>query len=108
MVVLHIISRWSNGSWEQNLLGVGVGIYSVTISDQSGCHHVMEYEITEPEPFYLQAMDDQVICYGMTTEIGVGIITGGVAPYTIVWDNDDQGMTTSKSNRDNNLFRSCC
>jgi gliding motility-associated-like protein len=86
--------EWSNGSWEQNLIGVGVGIYSVTISDQSGCHHVMEYEITEPEPFYLQAMDDQVICYGMTTEIGIGIITGGVAPYTIVWDNDDQGMTT--------------
>lgn len=89
--------EWSNGSWQQDLVGIAAGNYSVTISDQSGCHYEMEYEITEPDPFYIQIMDDQTICYGMTTEIGIGIITGGVEPYTIVWDNQDQGMSTMVS-----------
>ncbi len=86
--------EWNTGSWQQNLIGVIAGLYSITISDQSGCHYEMEYEVTQPEPFYLQPMDNPTICYGMTTEIGVGIISGSVPPYTILWSNDDYGMTT--------------
>lgn len=86
--------EWSNGSWQQNLIEVSAGIYSVTISDQSGCHYIMEYEITEPAPFYLQIMDNPTICYGMITEIGIGIIEGGTEPYTVSWSNYGSGMTT--------------
>jgi hypothetical protein len=85
---------WSNGSWLQDQIGVPAGMYSVTVSDQSHCHYEMAFEVTEPDPFYIQAMDDPTICYGQTIEIGVGIISGSIPPYTIVWSNDDNGMTT--------------
>jgi gliding motility-associated-like protein len=86
--------EWNTGSWQQNLIGVTAGLYSVTATDQSGCHFELEYEITQPLPFYVQPMDNPTICYGMTTEIGIGIISGSVPPYTILWSNDDNGMTT--------------
>jgi len=89
--------EWNNGSWQQHLIGVEAATYSVTVTDQSGCHFELTYDVTEPAPFYIQAMDNPTICYGMTTEIGIGIIQGSVAPYTIVWSNSDTGMTTDVS-----------
>ncbi len=86
--------EWNTGSWQQNLIGVEAGIYSVTVTDNSGCKFFMSYEVSEPDPFYLQPMDNVTICYGMTAEIGIGIISGSVPPYTILWSNDDMGMTT--------------
>ncbi|PLX07862.1 MAG: hypothetical protein C0596_08965 [Marinilabiliales bacterium] len=86
--------EWNTGSWMQNQVSVEAGHYYVTVTDDSNCHFVMDYEITEPEAFYIQAMDNPTICYGQTAEIGIGIITGSVPPYTIVWSNDDNGMTT--------------
>lgn len=85
---------WSTGSWQQNLLGVPAGTYYVTATDQSYCHYEMSFTVNQPDPFYIQAMDDPTICHGMSTEIGIGIISGAVPPYTIVWSNNDQGMTT--------------
>jgi gliding motility-associated-like protein len=87
--------EWSNGSWQEDLIGVTAGSYTVTATDQSYCHYSLTFEVTEPAPFYIQTMDDPTICYGMSTEIGIGIIEGGTTPYTIIWDNDDQGMTTN-------------
>ncbi len=86
--------EWSNGSWQEDLIGVPAGIYTVTATDLSYCHYSMTFEVTEPEPFYIQAMDDPTICHGMNVEIGIGIISGSVPPYTIIWNNNDQGMTT--------------
>ena len=42
-------------------------------------------------------MDDLTICYGESVEIGIGIIEGGTPPYTIVWSNGGQGMSTTVS-----------
>lgn len=86
--------EWNTGSWQQNLIGVEVGLYTVTVTDDSDCHYIMTFDVVEPDVFYIQAMDNPTICYGVTTEIGIGIITGNVPPYTIVWSNDDIGMTT--------------
>lgn len=87
--------QWSNGSWQEDLVGVPAGDYSVTITDASLCHLVLNYNVNEPAPFYIQPMDDPTICYGMTIDIGVGIIEGSVLPYTITWSNSDFGMTTT-------------
>jgi gliding motility-associated-like protein len=86
---------WSNGSWQEDQIGVAAGNYSVTVTDDSYCHYTMEFIVTEPDPFYIQAMDDPTICFGQSTEIGIGIITGSVPPYTIIWSNSDSGMTTT-------------
>ncbi|MDD2387181.1 MAG: gliding motility-associated C-terminal domain-containing protein [Bacteroidales bacterium] len=86
--------EWNNGSWQEDLVGIEAGTYIVTATDQNYCHYTMTFDVLEPEPFYIQAMDNPTICYGQSTEIGIGIITGSVPPYTIVWSNDDNGMTT--------------
>ncbi len=86
--------EWNNGSWQEDLIDVEAGTYTVTVTDQNYCHYSMSIDLTEPDPFFIQAMDNPTICYGQSTEIGIGIITGNVPPYTIVWSNGDNGMTT--------------
>ena len=86
--------EWSNGLWQQNLVNVPAGTYTVTLTDANFCHQEYSYVVGEPEPFYIQMMDDFTICSGMTTQIGVGIVSGGVAPYTIQWSNGESGMST--------------
>jgi len=86
--------EWSNGLWQQNLVGVPAGTYTVTVTDANFCHAEYSYVVGEPEPFYIQMMDDFTICYGMTTQIGVGIVSGGVPPYTILWSNGESGLST--------------
>ncbi len=81
--------EWSNGSWEQNLNGVPAGTYTVTVTDANSCKKEYTYVVNEPEPFYIQMMDDFTICYGMTTQIGAGIVSGGVSPYTMTWSNGE-------------------
>jgi len=86
--------EWSNGLWQQNLVNVPAGTYTVTLTDANFCHQEYSYVVGEPEPFYIQMMDDFTICSGMTTQIGIGIISGGVAPYTVLWSNGESGMST--------------
>ncbi|MDD4149104.1 MAG: gliding motility-associated C-terminal domain-containing protein [Bacteroidales bacterium] len=86
--------EWSNGSWQEDLVGVEAGTYAVTATDQNHCHYSMTLDVLEPDPFYIQTMDAPTICYGQMTEIGIGIISGSVPPYTIVWSNSDNGLTT--------------
>ncbi len=87
--------EWSNGSWNQNLSNVPAGTYTVTVTDDNFCHAEFSYVVNEPEPFFLQIMDNFTICYGMTTQVGLGIVSGGVPPYTILWSNGESGMSTT-------------
>ena len=96
--------EWNNGSWQEDLIGVSAGIYTVTATDANFCHYSLSFEVTEPDPFYIQAMDDRTICFGQTTEIGIGIISGSVPPYTIVWSNDDTGLTTLVNPEESTIY----
>ncbi len=87
--------EWNTGSWQEDLIGVEAGSYYVTVTDENYCHYNMNIELTEPEEFYIQPMDNPTICYGQNAEIGIGIITGSIPPYTIEWSNNDVGMTTT-------------
>ncbi len=86
--------EWSNGLWQQNLVGVPAGTYTVTLTDANFCHREYTYVVGQPEPFYIQMMDDFTVCHGMPTQIGIGIVSGGVPPYTILWSNGESGMST--------------
>ncbi|MCF0206392.1 MAG: gliding motility-associated C-terminal domain-containing protein, partial [Bacteroidales bacterium] len=87
--------EWSTGLWSQNLVGVPAGTYTVTVTDANMCHREFTYVVGEPEPFYIQMMDDFSICYGMTTQIGIGIVSGGTAPYSVSWSNGESGLSTN-------------
>ncbi len=43
---------WSNGSFEEDILGLSAGSYSLTVTDATNCVHEMNFEIEiAPEPF---------------------------------------------------------
>lgn len=85
---------WSNGSWEQNQENIPAGNYSVTATDSNGCHYELEFVVEQPDEFIVEAMDDPTICYGMITEIGLAMVSGGTEPYTIQWENGGYDYTT--------------
>ena len=86
---------WSNGSWEEDQFGVPAGIYYVTATDENYCHYVMVYEVVEPDPFFIQVMPIEPLCYGQTQEVGLNVVSGNTPPYIIMWSNGANGLTTN-------------
>ncbi|MDA3820212.1 MAG: PKD domain-containing protein [Candidatus Delongbacteria bacterium] len=76
---------WSNGSWQEDLINVPAGIYTVTVTDSHYCHFTISDTVDQPEPIHIETLGDQTICYGQTVEIGYSMITGGVPPYDVFW-----------------------
>jgi hypothetical protein len=86
---------WSNGASTQNLSNVTSGTYIVIVTDAANCDVYASVTITQP--------DDIVGSTSMTAETlpgatdgtaTVGIVSGGTAPYTYLWD-DPNSQTTS-------------
>ncbi|WP_188459322.1 PKD-like domain-containing protein [Psychroflexus planctonicus] len=85
------IYQWTSAdgfeSNEANLENLSPGIYTLEVTDQVGCSATLEVEIEEPE--------ELVINYEVTRESCANAgdasidlnINGGVAPYTINWEN---------------------
>ncbi|MFO7791004.1 MAG: PKD domain-containing protein [Bacteroidales bacterium] len=76
---------WSNGSWEEDLVDVPAGIYTVTVTDDNYCHFTISDTVDQPEPIHTETYDDLTMCYGETLEIGFSMISGGVPPYDVFW-----------------------
>lgn len=84
--------EWSDGSTNQNLTGVGAGLYSGTLSDALGClYNSPQIPITEPAQIVLtQDSVQNNVCYGGTNgRVYTTIQSGGVAPFTFAWSNGD-------------------
>ncbi|MBC7487245.1 MAG: gliding motility-associated C-terminal domain-containing protein [Cytophagaceae bacterium] len=83
---------WSNGATTQNILGLAVGAYSVTITDVNGCPQVFNFNITQPIPIAVTSSSTNVTCNtGSNGAISLITVSGGTAPYTFLWNN---GATT--------------
>jgi hypothetical protein len=82
---------WSDGSTGQNLLGVAAGSYEVTVSSGGSCTQVGSYSVAySPNLPVLSATTISSTCDQPNGSIQV-TITGGVGPFTYLWDN---GATT--------------
>jgi gliding motility-associated-like protein len=53
---------WSNISFNQNLLNVGAGSYTVTITDAQGCTESFSYQLTQPPPVIAATTGNIQIC----------------------------------------------
>ncbi len=73
---------WSNGSTQEDLVNIGAGTYTVTVSDAGGCTKVsMETLAT----FSLSIQKSIANC-GLTLDLQV---TGGTAPFSYLWSNNE-------------------
>ena len=97
--------QWSPnamGQTTQTITGLGAGIYRVTISS-AGCNPdtvVAAVSVNEPTEMLLNAtVSDSNICSGDSSNLSVSV-TGGVSPYTYLWDNaqTQSSITISPSN----------
>jgi hypothetical protein len=77
--------KWSNGSEEQRLYGIGAGTYSVTVSDCDGNEVTAKVTICEPESLTATISYSGNNC-SAPVDI-TAIAEGGQPPYAFTWNN---------------------
>jgi gliding motility-associated-like protein len=78
--------EWSSGENNSEIYVQSGGVYSVSVSNGTGCIGVATVDVTELE-VVMSAIGSQTICSASPTELSTSV-TGGVAPYTYYWDNE--------------------
>ncbi|MEO5641696.1 MAG: SprB repeat-containing protein [Bacteroidia bacterium] len=78
---------WSNSATAQNISGISVGTYSVSITDNQGCTQTASATITEPPVLNVSATSTNVNCNGGTNGTANLNVTGGTFPYSYFWNN---------------------
>jgi gliding motility-associated-like protein len=78
---------WSNLQNTEDITGLSIGLYSVTITDNLGCTLGNSTTITQPAVLNGVVSNTQVNCFGQSTaSINIAMV-GGTAPYTYSWSN---------------------
>jgi hypothetical protein len=84
---------WSNNANTQNLVNVGAGTYTVTITDQNGCIQTASATLTQPVEMVAVAYVTSdyngygVSCYGAANGAIDLTVTGGITPLVYIWSN---------------------
>ena len=86
---------WSNGATTQDLTGLTVGTYTVTVTDTKGCTKVFTATITQPTPIVLSVNITNVLCFGGNNGAIDLTVTGGTPAYTYLWSNSATTMDIS-------------
>ncbi len=78
---------WSNGSSVEDLSSVMNGTYSVTVSDANKCSASSSFTVDSLDPFVVNGQLEMPTCQTCTDGLIIPIPTGGVYPYTWLWDD---------------------
>jgi gliding motility-associated-like protein len=79
---------WNNGSTTQDISGLVPGVYTVGITDNSGCTTNLSANITQPSTSVgLQSLVTNVLCTGNNTGAIDLTVSGGTTPYFYSWSN---------------------
>jgi uncharacterized protein (TIGR02145 family) len=78
---------WSNGATTQNLSNLTGGTYSVTVTDYSGSSAAAAFTLEAPSAINITTLVDENHCHDFSNAIITLIVSGGMTPYTYLWDN---------------------
>ena len=78
----------------QTLENVGAGSYAVTVSDALGCSDSLEIIVDNPAPLLVALSAPAIVCFDSANAVIVPAVSGGVPPYSFLWDNGLFGFTT--------------
>ncbi|MEO0897853.1 MAG: T9SS type A sorting domain-containing protein [Bacteroidota bacterium] len=88
---------WSNNTSMQNLMGVGAGTYSVTVTDQSGCTDVETFTIDAPASLAIAQMGavTDVSCNGGADGAAAVMASGGQGNLSYLWGTPQMETSTA-------------
>ncbi len=82
---------WSNGATTQDLSSIGIGIYTVTVTDANGCTANTSFPVSGSPGITITSIQTNVTCFGSNNGSIDLTISGGSGIYTYSWSN---GSTT--------------
>ena len=88
---------WDSGANNQNTptaTGLGAGIYNVTVFDVNSCTQTATVTISQPTLISSSITFTDIICFGSCDGTATISPSGGVPPYTYLW-NDAASQTTA-------------
>jgi gliding motility-associated-like protein/uncharacterized repeat protein (TIGR01451 family) len=79
---------WNNGATSQNLTGLPIGVYTLSMLDANNCPVSATTTISQPgTPILISESHSDVLCYGNSTGSIDVSVTGGTSPYTYSWSS---------------------
>ncbi len=79
--------NWSNGASTQNLSEIGIGSYTLTVSDVNNCIATQVYQISATNPIVIEEEIQHETCIGFSNGSISLNTSGGTTPYSYVWSN---------------------
>jgi gliding motility-associated-like protein len=83
---------WSNNATSQDLNGLSVGNYDLTLTDANGCEVLYSAIITQPDTLLLTPTIYDASCTSATGTIFLEV-SGGTNPYDYQWSNGTTGFS---------------
>lgn len=80
--------QWSTGADTSSISQLSPGIYTVTVTDSTGCSKLLSYSITSPPPLQVTDSVQTTSCDLSSIHLQV---SGGTSPYHFLWST---GATT--------------
>lgn len=99
--------QWSPFGWAtQKVDSVGAGNYQVTITDAEGEEYITAVQVRGPEPFSSKVISKERVS-DITLKDGKANIqiTGGSAPYRVIWDNGRNGLQVTNLSAGRHLVK---
>ncbi|MBD3750278.1 MAG: tandem-95 repeat protein [Sphingobacteriales bacterium] len=93
---------WNNGATTQDILNLEANLYSVTVTDASGCLAAISISITQPSTAVsLSETHINNTCFGENAGSINLNVSGGVAPYTYSWTKDGNAYAGNQQDLNN-------
>ena len=92
------VLAWSNGSSNTAIQNLLAGTYNITVTDQKGCLANQSITLTQPiAPLNVSTVPSMVDCFGNQTGSINASISGGTAPYSSSWINQNSQIYASQN-----------
>lgn len=80
---------WSSGASSEDISGLSGGPYSVIVTDANLCSASAAFTIAEPAAITSTVVGTNVLCHGDSSGVADLTVSGGVTPYTFLWNTFD-------------------
>ena len=77
---------WTGGSTNAIATGLTAGSYTLNVTDMNGCTATASTIVTQPNALVVSTSVTNVLCNGGSTGSALSSVTGGLSPYTYLWE----------------------